>query len=393
MGSYDGAEICELIGLLILNNLSNLVAKNDVGLYRDDGLIVVRNKRGRSTDKLRKEIVQSFKSIDLQIEIVTGLPSVDFLDVTLNLKNDTFKPFKKPNDSLLYVHASSNHPPQVLKQLPTSIAERLSNNSSNQTVFNSSKTCYEEALKKSGYPDTELKYSKRTTPKEKRNRHRNVIWFNPPFSKNVSTNVARKFLALINKHFSKRIHLKKLFNKNNIKVSYSCTENIGTFIKKHNAKISSQTREDTPSCNCRIKNECPLNGDCQKSSVIYKCIISVPNFPTKVYIGLTEKKFKVRWNSHKLSLANEKYKNSTSLSSYVWDLKEKNNVTPTLKWSIIKHAKSYTSNARNCSLCLQEKFEILFYPSKEELLNKRSELITKCRHMNKFMLANYKSKD
>jgi len=129
------------------------------------------------------------------------------------------------------------------------------------------------------------------------------------------------------------------------------------------------------------------------SSVIYKCIISVPNFPTKVYIGLTEKKFKVRWNSHKLSLANEKYKNSTSLSSYVWDLKEKNNVTPTLKWSIIKHAKSYTSNARNCSLCLQEKFEILFYPSKEELLNKRSELITKCRHMNKFMLANYKSKD
>ena len=42
MGSYDGAEVCELVGLLILNNLSNLVAKNDAGLYRDDGLIVVR---------------------------------------------------------------------------------------------------------------------------------------------------------------------------------------------------------------------------------------------------------------------------------------------------------------------------------------------------------------
>ena len=54
---------------------------------------------------------------------------------------------------------------------------------------------------------------------------------------------------------------------------------------------------------------------------------------------------------------------------------------------------SYTSNARNCSLCLQEKFEILIYPIKNELLNKRSEMITKCRHMNKFMLANYKSKD
>jgi len=140
----------------------------------------------------------------------------------LNLNNGTFKPFKKPSDSLLYVHVSSNHPPQVLKQLPTSIAERLSNNSSNETVFNSSKTCYEEALKKTGYSDTKLKYSKRTAPKEKRNQHRNIIWFNPPFSKNVSTNVARKFLALI-KHFSKSNHLKKLFNKNNIKVSYSCT--------------------------------------------------------------------------------------------------------------------------------------------------------------------------
>ena len=75
------------------------------------------------------------------------------------------------------------------------------------------------------------------------------------------------------------------------------------------------------------------------------------------------------------------------LSSYVWVFKEKNVIIPTLKWSIIKHAKSYTSNARNCSLCLQEKFEILFYPIKNELLNKQSKMITKCWHMNKFMLA------
>ena len=344
-------------------------------------------------DKLRKEILQSFKSIDLQIEIATNLPSVDFLDVTLNLKDGTFRPYKKPNDSLMYINTSSNHPPQVLKQLPTSIAERLSNNSSNETVFNSSKSCYEEALEKSGYPNTELKYSKRTAPKGKRSRLRNVIWFNPPFSKNVSTNVAKKFLSLINKHFSKSPHLKKLFNKNNIKVSYSCTENIGTFIQRHNAKISSQPKDTTSTCNCRRKNDCPLNGECQTSSVIYKCIVTAPDVPTKAYIGLTEKEFKTRWNNHKQSINNKKYKNSTSLSSHVWNIKEKHGVTPTLEWSIIKHAKSYTPNSRNCSLCLQEKFEILFYPLKNELLNKRNELITKCRHMNKFMLANYKSKD
>ena len=86
-------------------------------------------------------------------------------------------------------------------------------------------------------------------------------------------------------------------------------------------------------------------------------------------------------------------KHSTSLSTYVWNIKEKDDATPTLKWSILRHAKSYSANARNCPLCVQEKFEILFYQTKAEILNKRSELITKCRHINKFMLANYKSGD
>ena len=107
-----------------------LVDKNDAGLYRDDGLNVVMNKKGQSRDKVRKEIVQSFKPIDLQIKIVTVLPSVEFLDVTLNMKDRAFRPYKKPNDSLLHINTSFNHPPRVLKQLPKSITERLSNNSS-----------------------------------------------------------------------------------------------------------------------------------------------------------------------------------------------------------------------------------------------------------------------
>ena len=38
-------------------------------------------------------------------------------------------------------------------------------------------------------------------------------------------------------------------------------------------------------------------------------------------------------------------------------------------------------------LCLKEKYHIIF--SKKNLLNKRNELVTKCRHKNKFYLANY----
>ena len=79
MGSYDGVEICEFVGLLLLNKLSSLVDKRDTGLYRDDGLILLRNVRGRSTDKMRKKIIEIFQQVGFQIEIVTGLKSANFL--------------------------------------------------------------------------------------------------------------------------------------------------------------------------------------------------------------------------------------------------------------------------------------------------------------------------
>ena len=386
MGSYDGAEICELVGLLLLNKLSSLVDKRDTGLYRDDGLILLRNMRGRSTDMMRKKIIEIFQQVGFQIEIVTGLKSANFLDITLNLNTATYQPYKKPNDTLLYVHTSSNHPQQILQQLPKAIAERLSKNSSSEAIFEKAKSEYEEALKKSGYKNCSLEYKKTTREPRRRTRTRNVIWFNPPYNKNVSTNIGRKFLHLIQKHFNSG-HLKQLFNKNNMKISYSCTQNIASIIKSHNTKISTTLATETDACNCRIKQECPLDGNCQTPSVIYKWQVTAPDLPTKVYIGLTEKSFKTRFNSHMQSMRNAKYKNSTSLSTYVWNLKD-NGIIPSLKWSIVNTAKTYTNGFRNCPLCLQEKYE-----NKGELLNKRSELIAKCRHSNKFLLANYKSRN
>ena len=53
----------------------------------------------------------------------------------------------------------------------------------------------------------------------------------------------------------------------------------------------------------------------------------------------------------------------------------------------------YSNIAKSCMLCLHEKFEILMYPKQDELLNKRSELVFKCRHINKYLLSNYKAND
>ena len=106
----------------------------------------------------------------------------------------------------------------MIKQLPNIISNRLSKNSSNEEVFNESKGEYENALKQSGYNNINLKYQPQITPNTKQKRHWYIIWFIPPFSRNVSTNGAKKFLQSLDKHFPPSNSLHKIFNHNTIKV-------------------------------------------------------------------------------------------------------------------------------------------------------------------------------
>ena len=110
-------------------------------------------------------------------------------------------------------NTSYSHPSQVIKQLPTSITKRLSNNSSNEEISNALKYEYETALKNSSYQQTKLIFSKKEQRKQKRIRNQNIIWFNPPFSRNVTTNVAKRFLNLLDIYFPKSNKLHKIFNR------------------------------------------------------------------------------------------------------------------------------------------------------------------------------------
>ena len=199
MGSFDGAEICELVGLYLLHAITQLLNTNDVGLYRDDGLAVLRNNAGPQTEQLKKKLIKLFQKNTLSITTETGLIQTDFLDVTFNLLSGTQRPFRKPNDNPQYVHSSSNHPPNIKKQLPAMISKRLSQNSCNKEEFNKAISEYEEALRKSGC-NAKLQYEETTKPKKK-NRKRNIIWFNSPFNATVKTNVGREFFKLMNTHF------------------------------------------------------------------------------------------------------------------------------------------------------------------------------------------------
>ena len=210
---------------------------------------------------------------------------------------------------LVAVCAHVIHPsPQILKQLPASIADRLSKNSSSGTIFNQSKPEYEEALKKSGYHNVNLQYAEH--PEEE---------IEIAISSGLIRRTQKMFPRMLQRNFCPLFRSTSRVNTwESSSTRTTCTDNMRTIISRHNSKLSRPKKQPSSECNCRKKEDCPLNGTCKQSSVVYKCDVSAPNHPDKVYIGLTEKDFKTR----KLSINNAKYKNSTSLSTYVWELKD-----------------------------------------------------------------------
>ena len=88
-----------------------------------------------------------------------------------------------------------------------------------------------------------------------------------------------------------------------------------------------------------------------------------------------------------ITIKESQLESSTELSNFIWSEK-KEKINFDLDWGILDKAKPYPRASKKCMLCLTEKYHIIF--STKNLSNKRSELVTKCRHENNFFLANYK---
>lgn len=391
MGSFDGAETCELVGTYILSEISDIIPKADVGLYRDDGLAII-DKSPSVSERIKKKLCQKFKDLGLKITATSNQRITDFLDVTFDLDKKEYRPYSKPGNTHQYVHIESNHPPLVIKQIPYSIEARLSKISSNEEIFNNSKAEYQTALYKAGHK-VELQYRRddsntEATNTPARKRRRNITWYNPPYSMHVKTKIGKKFLELLDYHFPHTHELHKICNRNTIKLSYSCTTNMSNIIKAHNNKLASKEEHDEPRCNCRNQEDCPLPGKCTVRNIIYEATVTTTTTnESKRYFGLTSTMFKTRYTSHRASFTDARKKNSTELSKHVWNLKEKG--TPhTITWKILKHAQPYNPRSKRCNLCLWEKYFIIT-ANKRNLLNSKSELISTCRHKRKFLLSEY----
>ncbi len=220
--------------------------------------------------------------------------------------------------------------------------------SCDKKTFEAAAPTYNDALTRSNF-NTQLKYEQPDlNARTQHKRQRNVMWYNSHYSKNVKTNIAREFLQLIDKHFPPNNKLHKLFNRHTIRVSYSCSENMKTFInrhnktilKKHNQQTKPTSTNDSRLCNCRNQKQCPIQGHCLQANVVYKAeVTTTDNNETKTYIGVTATEFKTRFRNRTKSLNRKKYRNETELSKYIWRLKDSKR-SHKIKWEIIKQIPS-----------------------------------------------------
>ena len=159
--------------------------------------------------------------------------------------------------------------------------------------------------------------------------------------------------------------------------------NMRSYIQSHNIKILTNNKTATTSenCNCRNKKDCPLNGKCQTTNIVYEATVTAG--PTlKKHVGSTGNTFKQRYYGHSESFRNEKSRQKTELSKFIWSLKDKKQ-TYKIDWKILKKIhKSEGTLKKICETCNLEKIHIA-RQKRTEMLNRRSELIAKCPHYRK----------
>ena len=115
MGAYDGAEVCELIGIFMLPLLNKHINKNHIGRHRDNGLAILKNISGPEAKKFKKKSQKLFKEKDLDITVQCNLKITDYLDITLNLNNGSYQLYSR----------QFRPPPSIIKEIPRSIEKTL----------------------------------------------------------------------------------------------------------------------------------------------------------------------------------------------------------------------------------------------------------------------------
>ena len=210
------------------------MGKNVNGIHRNDTFACFENIGCLQAHRIRKDFINTFKK-EFQPRIVCeiNLKIVNFLDAT-----GRYKPYNRPGNIPLYINIKSKHPPNFIKILPGSISRHFSKLSSDKSELDNSKDLHNNAVSSSGFKD-KIKFGPyfNKNISSTKNKIRKIVCFNSPDSSNVSTNIGKMLLTILDRHFPKSHKLYKILNRNKVKISYSPTPNFASIINSHNKKI------------------------------------------------------------------------------------------------------------------------------------------------------------
>ena len=152
----------------------------------------IPKSNGPLCSSIQKRIIRALKFLGFKIEISSNIKIVNFLDVTLDLSNNSYKPFIKTNLNPSYIDINSNHPKNVIKQVQKAVNLRICKLSANEKNFKESSKRYIDALKNSGFKE-DFRYLKKEDianeiikennnyDQKIKNRKRIILYFNPFF--------------------------------------------------------------------------------------------------------------------------------------------------------------------------------------------------------------------
>ena len=185
--------------------------------------------------------------------------------------------------------------------------------------------------------------------------------------------------------FPKGHKLRKAFNRHTVKISYSTTPNMQQIISAKNNKTLRENLPETKKCSCtqNKKEKCPLQNKCLESEIVYQAQVEVENKETKTYIGQTATDFKHRLSTHTFSFNNRDI-NQTSLSQYIWEVKDQG-YEYKISWKIVDRGRKFSPVNGVCQLCITEAYYINFHPEMATL-NSRTEIFSSCRHKKPALL-------
>lgn len=125
----------------------NLIIYQQRGQLASTEIMVVRAFSGHKKDAMRKELEKLFKYNDFRITVEIDFKCVDFLDVQFDLSENKYIPYRKPNDTPMYINEDSNHPPpNVIKQILKMASIRLNQFSCNEAEFKKAVVYYPQVL-------------------------------------------------------------------------------------------------------------------------------------------------------------------------------------------------------------------------------------------------------